>query len=64
PTSWISPTASDAFKMIARSFGSAINLKAWIDGADEAAIRRRGTGENAVSPVLSAEPTTLCSSSG
>lgn len=42
-----------AFKMIARSFGSAINLKAWIDGADEAAIRRRGTGENAVSPVLS-----------
>ncbi|MBO5568844.1 MAG: hypothetical protein J6A79_07950 [Clostridia bacterium] len=50
--------------MIACVFGSAINLKAWIDGADEAAIRRRGTGENAVSPVLSAEPTTLCSSSG
>ena len=50
PTSWISPTAFDAFKMIARSFGCAFNLKAWIGGADEAAIRRRGTGEAAASP--------------
>ena len=57
PTFWISPTAFDAFKMIAHSFGGAFNLKVWIDGAEEAAIRRRGTGENAVSPVLSAEPT-------
>ena len=43
--------------MIARSSCGAFNLKARIGGADEAAIRRRGTGEKAVSPVLSAEPT-------
>lgn len=61
PTSWISPTAFDAFKMIARGLGTAINLKARIGGAEEAAIRRRGTGEAAASPVPSAEPTTLCS---
>ena len=51
PTSWISPTAFDAFKMIARGLGAAINLKARIGGAEEAAIRRRGTGEKAVSLV-------------
>jgi len=43
---------------------TAFILQAWIDGTDEAAIRRRGTGEAAASSVLSAEPTTLCSSSG
>jgi len=43
---------------------TAFILQAWIDGTDEAEIRQRGTGENAVSPVPSAEPTTLCSSSG
>ena len=64
PTFWILPTAFDAFKMIARGLGAAINLKARIGGAEEAAIQRKGTGEAAASPVLSAEPTTLCSSSG
>jgi len=44
--------------MIARGLGAAINLKARIGGADEAAIRQRGTGEAVASPVPSAEPTT------
>ena len=51
PTFWISPTAFDACNLKACRMTTAFILQAWIDGTDEAAIRRRGTGEKAVSLV-------------